>query len=262
MATVTIQQNVGGYTGTIDTFLREGRADNSYATAAEIDVDGADKTNAEIQGLLYFSGIFGNGPGQIPLGATITSATLTLSLSDGTKNPISFYRMAQDWASQPAWTWNTFGGGIQTDGSEALSTPDVSLSGLSGGIQAINVAQSLQAWANGATNLGWLLSSGGSDGFAFSSSEGLNAPILTVTYEAPSSPVPGIIVLESAGATFVTEGGGGDTLSIALEFSAPLRRDHRRLDNGRGRYRHPDLAIDVHAPELGDAADRGAWRHQ
>ncbi len=221
MTTVTIQQNVGGYTGTVDAYVREGRPDKSYQTAAEINVDGADNTNTQIQGLISFMGIFGNGPGQIPLGATITSATLTLSVNDGTSDPVSFYRMAQDWTVIPSLTWNSLGGGIQTNGSEALTTSDLSLPNLASGIHAINVTQSLQAWSGGAANFGWMLSSGGSNGFAFSSSEGGAAPILTVTYEISSDPVPGLVVAQSDGTTVVTEGGAGDSFTIAL-LSAPV----------------------------------------
>lgn len=221
MTTVTIQQNVGGYTGTLDTFIREGRPTNSYTTATEISVDGADSTNVRIQGLLSFSGLFGNGPGQIPLGSTITSATLTLSLSDGSKSPVSFYRMVQDWTTLPSLTWNGFGGGIQTDGVEALAAPDLMLGGLASGNQTISVLQSLQAWSAGAANNGWLISSGGSDGFAFSSSEGAFAPILTVTYDAPSGPTPGLTLVQSGGTTVITEGGADDTFSVRLD-AAPV----------------------------------------
>lgn len=221
MTTVTIQQNVGGYTGTVDSFLREGRANNSYTTATEINVDGADSTNVKIQGLLSFSGIFGNGPGQIPLGSVITSATLTLSISDATKNPLSLYRMVQDWTALPSLTWNTMVGGVQTDGTEALSTPDLMLGALASGSQTISVLQSLQAWSAGAANNGWLLSSGGSDGFAFSSSEGGAAPILTVTYDAPTNPVPGLTLAQSGGSTVITEGGADDTFTVRLD-TAPV----------------------------------------
>lgn len=221
MTTVTIQQNVGGYTGTLDTFIREGRPTNSYTTATEISVDGADSTNVRIQGLLSFSGLFGNGPGQIPLGSTITSATLTLSLSDGSKSPVSFYRMVQDWTTLPSLTWNGFGSGIQTDGVEALAAPDLMLGGLASGNQTISVLQSLQAWSAGAANNGWLISSGGSDGFAFSSSEGAFAPILTVTYDAPSGPTPGLTLVQSGGTTVITEGGADDTFSVRLD-AAPV----------------------------------------
>ena len=79
MTTVTIQQNVGGYTGTIDTYLRESKPTTQYTAATQVYADGADSAGAEIQGLLSFASIFGDGPGQIPFGSTITSATLTLT---------------------------------------------------------------------------------------------------------------------------------------------------------------------------------------
>ena len=220
MTTVTIQQNVGGYTGTIDTYLRESKPTTQYTAATQVYADGADSAGAEIQGLLSFASIFGDGPGQIPFGSTITSATLTLTLSDGTNSPVTFYRMASDWTALSSLTWNSLGGGIQTDGSEALATPDISLSRLATGVQTVDVASSLQAWANGAVNYGWMLSSGGSDGFAFNSSEGTGAPILTVTYEPPVTTVPGLNVVQSGGSTVVTEGGTGDTILISLK-SAP-----------------------------------------
>ena len=135
MTTVTIQQNVGGYTGTIDTYLREGKPTTQYTAATQVYADGADSSGVRIQGLLSFANIFGDGPGQIPLGSTITSATLTLMMSDGTSSPVSFYRMASDWTALSSLTWNSLGGGIQTDGSEALATPDVSLSGLGTGAE-------------------------------------------------------------------------------------------------------------------------------
>ena len=218
MTTVTIQQNVGGYTGTKDTYIRESRPTNSYGSAAAVFADGSDISGAEIQGLLSFSNIFGDGPGKIPLGSTITSATLTLTMSDGTSSPISFYRMAQNWTGLA--TWNSWGNGIQTNGIEALSTADLTLAGLGPGAQSIDVMQSLQAWSNGATNFGWMLSSGGTDGFSFSSASGTSAPVLTVTYEAPIPPEPGLTVIETGGTTVVAEGGAGDMLLIALR-SAP-----------------------------------------
>lgn len=220
MTTLTIQQGVGGYTGTIDTYIRASRPDTQYSTATSVYGDGADNSLLPIQGLLSFSDLFGDGPGQIPLGSTITSASLTLTMTDGTSSPVSFYRMTSDWMSLPSWTWNSFGNGIQTDGTEALATADVSLSGLSSGVRSVDVTASLQAWASGAENYGWLLTSASSDGFAFNSSEAIGAPILTITFEPPTAPSPGLVLLQSGGTTAVTEGGTGDTLLVSLR-SAP-----------------------------------------
>ncbi len=216
MTTLTVQQNVNGYTGTTDTYIRGSKQNTSYINAATVFSDGSDSSGAEIQGLLSFSNLFGNGPGQIPLGSTITSATLTVNMSDGTNSPIRFFRMATDWTTFPALTWNAFGGGIQTNGTEALTTADVTLSGAARGNVNINVLTSLQAWASGASNFGWMLASGGSDGFEFSSAQGTSAPILTVTYEAPVGAQKGISLQQSGGTTVVVEGGADDTLVIAL----------------------------------------------
>lgn len=215
--TTSFQQNVGGYLGTIDTYIRESRADRSYDTKPVVYVDGADKAGGEMQGLIRFSEIFGNGPGQIPLGATITSATLTLVLSNGTRDSVAFHLMAGDWTSQPDITWNGFGNGIQTDDVEAFSTPDVALSRLDKGTELIDVTQSLQAWSDGLANNGWLMTVGGDNGLRFGSSESGTAPTLSVTYSIPTDPVPGITVTESDGSTIVTEDGEGDSLSVSLE---------------------------------------------
>ena len=61
MTTVTIQQNVGGYTGTIDTYLREGKPTTQYTAATQVYADGADSSGVRIQGLLSFANIFGDG---------------------------------------------------------------------------------------------------------------------------------------------------------------------------------------------------------
>jgi hypothetical protein len=217
VTTTTFQQNVGGYTGTVDTTIRGSRPDKSYATTTRIDVDGLDKSNKEIQGLLQFSNIFGTGQGQIAYGAIITSATLTLNVGNGTKDQVSLYRMAQDWASMPNLTWNGFGDGVQANGTEAMATPDVVLQRLDKGVDAIDVTQSLQAWSDGRNDFGWLVHGAGADGFQFSSSETALAPILTVTYELPTAPVPGITVVESDGSNVVTEGGAGDSFTVVLD---------------------------------------------
>ena len=221
MPTSTFQKGINGYSGATDTYLRASKADRNYAAAGEIWVDGADSAGQEMQALLQFSDIFGNSVDQIPLGATITSATLTLNVTDGSGDGAAFYRMAQDWASQPDLTWNAFGSGVQTDGVEALADPDLALSSVSTGSTTFDVSQSLQAWSDGAQNSGWLLRTPGSNGWSFSSSESV-APVLTVTYENPSDPVPALVVVETDGQTMVTEGGEGDVISVALN-AAPTQ---------------------------------------
>src|SRR5436853_4491509 len=81
MATVTFQQGVSGYGGSVDTMVREPFPDTSMATNSTLAVDfGSNETK---ETLLLFGSIFGSGAGQIPFGATITSATLTLYVTNG-----------------------------------------------------------------------------------------------------------------------------------------------------------------------------------
>ncbi len=237
MPTTTFQQNVDGYTGTFDTMLRESRPQKSYASAANVNVDGSDSSGQQNQGLIYFSDIFGVGPGQVPEGAAITSATLTLQVNDGTADAFSLHRMLTNWMDLSKWTWNSFVGGIQTDGVESLGSADLSLSGISSGTQTLDVTTSVQAWSDGAVNFGWAFLMSGSNGWDISSSEGAFAPKLSVTYEIPGPPVPLILVTESDGSTLLYEGGNGDTLSVALS-TAPTS----------------DVTITVTASTLGDVA--------
>lgn len=222
MATVSFQQGVNGYAGTADTMLRESRPSSSYATVTYVNVDGVDSEGKMRDGLLYFDNLFGSGPGQIPYGATITSATLTLEVNDGTKDGLSFHRMLIDWTRISTWTWDSFGSGIQYDNTEAAAPADLTMGTLAAGLQNLDVTQSLQAWANGEDNYGWAIKTKGSDGWDFTSSEGAVKPKLTVTYttDTTTPPAAGISIVQSNGSTQVTEGGGTDTFTIALS-SAP-----------------------------------------
>ena len=58
MTTVTIQQNVGGYTGITDTYIRESKPTTQFTTATSVYADGVDSSGVRMQGLLSFSNIF------------------------------------------------------------------------------------------------------------------------------------------------------------------------------------------------------------
>ena len=216
MAEATFRQGQNGYSGTSDTIIRQSRPGNVYGDNADLDVDLADKAGGAIQTLLAFDDIFGDAPGQVPLGARITSATLTLSVTNSTRDGFSLYRMVDDWTTAPDWSWNGFGDGIQTDGTEAVSSPAHSYSELMKGTQTLDITSSVQDWADGVENHGWLFKANGADGFRFSSSEGASAPILNITYEIVTPPGPGLVVAETGGSTFVTEGGAGDEIRVSL----------------------------------------------
>jgi hypothetical protein len=68
--TVTFQEGVNGYTGTLDTDVWGDLPDNQYSTSTSVRVDGV-ATTLPIEGLLRFETIFGGGSGQIPVGSQI-----------------------------------------------------------------------------------------------------------------------------------------------------------------------------------------------
>lgn len=189
--TVTFQQGVSGYTGAVDTYVDAGFPTTNNAAAVLLTTDFPPPTTDERQILIRFDNIFGNGAGQIPAGATINSATLTVNVSNSIAVVTNINHMKQTWAD--TITWNALGAspwngtaGVQADDVEAVSTAAASPASVGTGSQAITVTSSLQTWsAAPATNFGWVLRSTGADSLAFDSSEvttAANRPKLTVTY--------------------------------------------------------------------------------
>jgi hypothetical protein len=187
--TVTFQQGVSSYTGAVDTFIDAGNPTTSNATNVLLTTDGVPPTTDERQTIVRFDNIFGAGPGQIPVGATITSATLRINVSNSTQIVVNFNRLKNPWNATD--TWNTFVGGIQADDVEAVSSPDAAPGTILAGLQTINVTAGLQAWAaSPSSNYGWVLRTAGADTLAFDSSEvatSANRPLLSVTYDVATS---------------------------------------------------------------------------
>ncbi len=190
-ATVTFQQGVNGYSGTVDTNLMEDSPDANWATAPSLTVDADEPPGSgrDAQGLVRFDNIIGTGPDQVPPNVPILSASLGLN----TTNPGSgatLHRMVQTWADTD--TWNSWGAGIQVDDVEAAATPDLNTGAVATGSTVLDVTASVQAWADGqAANHGWVFIPLGTDGWDFDASEGTSPPLLSVTYSTvppPDSP--------------------------------------------------------------------------
>jgi len=196
MVVVSFQQNVDSYAGTADAYLSETNPDFTYGSEVTVTIDGRDNSGNRVEGLLRFD-IFGSGAGQVPLGSTIISATLTLttdidgnSRGDGAK----FHRLLQSW-NESSVTWNnSFGGnGIDTTegNTEAISSCDLDTGYMVEGTHTFTMATtSLQAWSDGAANYGWaMLPPNGDDAWVIDSSEATMVarytPKLTVMYIAP-----------------------------------------------------------------------------
>ncbi|MDJ0851268.1 MAG: DUF2341 domain-containing protein, partial [Myxococcota bacterium] len=184
----SFQEGVAGYASTLDTELDSAAPDADNSNVARIDVD----SGPTKQGLVQFENIFGSGPDQIPFGSTINSATVTFDVTDGTvpTATVAMHRLLVDWDESA--TWNSMGGGIQLDDSEATATADSVLADpVSTGAQTFTgLEATLQAWSDGAANHGWVLVSDDSDFWKFSSSDNgtvANNPLLTVDFTPPNA---------------------------------------------------------------------------
>jgi hypothetical protein len=176
------QQGVGGYTGTQDAEIHSfAFADTPLGAATTMKADFDDGGVA--QGLLRFENLFGSGPNRIPPGAHIRSATLTLNQVDP-GSAINLHRMLVAW-DQSITTWNNLVDGVTATDVEARRAIEATIpAGLPNGQIELDVTASVQAWANGELNYGWVLLSTGADGVTFNTSEsGIpTAPFLIIQY--------------------------------------------------------------------------------
>jgi immunoglobulin I-set domain protein len=209
------------YSGTQDTEIHGSAPDTVGGTSGgpdgtAITVDNDDAGGFMARGLLRFGDIFGSDPGQIPFGATISNATLTVSTDDAGSNPILIFRMLVDW-NEATTTWNSLGNGIDdgTNGTEAVffgtlnPTPDEAL-------DTIDVTALVQLWADGAPNYGWAFVATGGDGWDYDTSESgteANRPSLLITYSFEPTACR---ILDQPDSVTVNEC-SGFTLSVAAE---------------------------------------------
>lgn len=216
--TASFRQGVGGFTGTIDTSLRQSAPITSFAaaTSLKVDADNPTDTMQAAQGLLRFRNLFGSQPGRIPLNATILSATLELDVTNG-GDAFDLHRMLVPWSARS--TWKSRGNGIQADGVEASAFADASTGGIRTGTASFDVSASLRQWqTRPATNYGWALLPTGTDGIDFLSAESVSPPRLTVTYSmsAPAAASPARFhVVDGTSAAVARLATGGVHLGMA-----------------------------------------------
>jgi tetratricopeptide (TPR) repeat protein len=156
---LTFQPGVDNGHGAYDSthYIRiQANAPHEQENHLEIAVQSKPKTQA----MLHFGDIFGDKPGQIPLGSRIYSAKLSLTVNNSGVTP-ELYQMAGEWMSDKL-TFSNFKlngndePGVQLDGREAYAIPMVRAPHGQRGRIAINVTASVQNWADGERNLGWL----------------------------------------------------------------------------------------------------------
>ena len=190
------QNGVNGYTGTTDAYLDGQFTLDKFGQDPIIRVDQAQgANNVPQQALLKFDNLFGNGPGQVPVGARIFDAFLTVRVSATASGAdIRLFRMLQDWEQVNA-TWEdpqgNAGGsitnGVTPDGVEATAKADAVVTdpGRGDRVQIPLNVETFQSWANGSLpNFGWAIISDDPSLWRFDSAEAFLAgtfkPELTI----------------------------------------------------------------------------------
>ena len=164
--TLTFQEGLDGYTGTLDVFIDAGSTGTnivgSSVQSAEIDgiFDGIFTLFEEKQMLVRFDNIIGNGVGQIPAGSKITNADLILTSSGqfvNIRGPHSVAQLLTPFDSSS--TWSSLNSGVsfaQDDITRPHDNPfwDSNFE-LDGTAVDAEVTRFVQSWADGATNHGF-----------------------------------------------------------------------------------------------------------
>lgn len=183
LPTTILQEGVGGYQGTRDTWLSQENGNRNHAGSNVLVVDD-DTENSffsddRAQGLIRFDGI----ANAIPAGAAVVSAALTIQVTDDIDNPLydpdfDLHRVLIPWNENS--TWNSLGSGLQT-GTE-LGPRIVRFDGDNDpdgdGLRRLDVTATVQDWVNGAPNFGFAILpeiiGGNDDGIEIASSENGN----------------------------------------------------------------------------------------
>jgi hypothetical protein len=172
--TVAFQNGLNGYNGTFDRRISSGNEIGNGADSAAYFLDGFNGTDSnDTQGLIRFDNIIGNGPGQIPSGATILDAKLTVTTSlagnaqtsgpfgvagllqavDGNTDYFGNFTSATDFTSRGPW-WQD-GSATRPVGGYGFQIP--------GAEDSASVTPIVQSWASGAPAHGFTIQPGLSD---------------------------------------------------------------------------------------------------
>ena len=173
---VMFQNGANGYNGTFDRRISSGAEVGNGADSAAYFLDGFNGValdSNDTQGLIRFDNIIGSGPGQIPSGATILDAKLTVTTSLAgdaqTSGPFGVagllkavgptteyfadFMSASDHTSRGAW-WQD-GSATRPTGGYGFQIP--------GAQDSANVTSVVQSWAGGAPAHGLVIQAGLSD---------------------------------------------------------------------------------------------------
>jgi hypothetical protein len=193
VVTVSFQDGVDGYAGTLDTFIQEEPSavnnDNGALEALNWDSDDPLGSGFSTMTLIRFENVFGDDTGRVPIGAQINLATLSYTVggdADAPGDSGELHEVLVPWTEAASWTG--FGA---SPGATAVEdyAPGVAaiMPGGPTGLHVVDVTANIQAWSDTPTaNLGWIVVPTGTDGVDVRSSEHLAdppaGPELTVSF--------------------------------------------------------------------------------
>ena len=188
---MSFQDGVGGYTGTRDTMIRSGNATTNYGSINTLELDGSPD----------IASLIGWDLSSIPVGSTIVSAAIELTISNRATNDYNILALDRAWEEFGAtWRQAAVGALWATQGANGATDRNATSLGLIAGRNTglyrvtLNAAgtAAVQRWVDDAsTNHGLVFQNyTGSDGLDFRSSEFATVaqrPKLVVTYQAPAA---------------------------------------------------------------------------
>lgn len=197
---ISFQEGVDGYFGTFEKRIGDDGTNEFGNSASAYFLDGSPDSSSspDINELIHFSGIFGDGNGQIPTGARIINAQLVITTGTGgnaqSGGPWSVNRLTLP--VDDVTTYESIDGDLGNGGGEAYlegargaaTALPVSAYGSieAGEVVSANVTQFVQEWSDGAANHGLTIySSGTTDGWQICTTgnpDPAKRPKLIVTY--------------------------------------------------------------------------------
>ena len=203
--TLEFQNGINGYGGAFDVFIGldgrdipDGESGNVIGSSVgEMFIDGRyfeeQGDTEEIQMLLRFSDIVGEGASQIPVGAHIASASLILETGEtspdaGGGGPYGVAPLLVEFSDQT--TWDSFDGvGVSSDFRGPFH--DHGFRGNLSRQETADVTRIVQDWVDGEENYGMVVRAGGTNGwqvFTTGATDTNLRPRLSVTYDSTPRP--------------------------------------------------------------------------
>ncbi|HIJ11298.1 TPA: DNRLRE domain-containing protein, partial [Candidatus Woesearchaeota archaeon] len=187
--TVAFRESGNEQNRTDDSQISADNPTTNYGALTTINVDGS---GPHVHGLIRFPNIFGASQGQVPLGAQIQTATITIECF-GTGHTMNAYRLLESWTESEV-TWNERSTGtawsdVGADGPGSRDTTAISWLCDSAGSKNYDMTSFVQSWSSGNPNYGVVITDSGNNGNDLYSNERATEserPLLTVTYTVTS----------------------------------------------------------------------------